>query len=171
MSRDGRAAVPAGPPFRFLPQALLEPRRPLLAIAVGWAAAFFPSLLLSLMVRTALPQVGQPDFTIVSPYELALVIVFAPVVETLVMAAVLALLLTFLKPGHAVLASAVGWGLAHSAIAPAWGLVIWWPFLVFSTLFVTWRKRSLLLALAIPAAVHGLQNSLPALLLFYRVGA
>ena len=66
----------------------------------------------------------------------------------------------------AVLVSAVGWGIAHSLAAPAWGLVIWWPFLIFSTLYVTWRQHSLIAGLAMPAAVHGLQNILPALLMF-----
>jgi hypothetical protein len=44
--------------------------------------------------------------------------------------------------------------------------VIWWPFLIFSILYVTWRQRSLAAALAVPAMVHGLQNLLPALLVF-----
>jgi hypothetical protein len=43
--------------------------------------------------------------------------------------------------------------------------VIWWPFLVFSTLFVTWRDRSLWLAFALPMCVHALQNLPPALLI------
>jgi len=46
-------------------------------------------------------------------------------------------------------------------------LVIWWPFLVFSTLFVTWRDRSLTLAFLIPMCVHALQNLLPAILVAY----
>jgi len=45
--------------------------------------------------------------------------------------------------------------------------VIWWPFLVFSTLFVTWRQRSLWLAFAIPMCVHALQNLLPSLLVAF----
>ena len=168
MTPDRWAVAPAAMPF--LPKALLEPRNPVRAILVGWAAAFLPSILLSVVVRTLLPEVGQPAIAIDTPYALSLVIFLAPLIETLIMAAVLGVMLLFLKPAHAVLASAVGWGLAHSAIAPAWGLVIWWPFLIFSTLFVTWRKRSLAAAIAIPAAVHGLQNSLPALSLYYGVG-
>ena len=92
-----------------------------------------------------------------------LVVIVAPLLETLIMAGFLALLLWLLPPTAAVLVSALGWGVAHSLAAPAWGLVIWWPFLVFSVLYVTWRKRSLLLALAIPAATHALQNLIPTL--------
>ena len=162
------APAAAGPNLPFLPRVLLEPRRPLVAILVGWAVAFLPSIALSALVRTILPAVGQPDIRIDSAYLFAMVTLFAPLTETLIMAAVLALLLTFLRPTQAVIVSAVGWGIAHSLLAPAWGLVIWWPFLVFSTLFVTWRKRSLFAALAIPALVHALQNSLPALALLMQ---
>ena len=94
-----------------------------------------------------------------------LVTLFAPVVETLIMAAVLELLLRIVPPGWAVALSALGWGIAHSLQAPTWGLVIWWPFLIFSMLYVTWRKRSILAAIGIVAAVHALNNLIPALLL------
>jgi len=72
-----------------------------------------------------------------------------------------------MRPAWAIVVSALGWGIAHSSVAPIWGLVIWWPFLVFSTLFVTWRQRSLGLAFAIPMVVHALQNLLPSLLVAY----
>jgi hypothetical protein len=93
-----------------------------------------------------------------------LLALFSPILETLIMAGVLSILLRVISPTAAILASAVGWGIAHSLAAPSWGLVIWWPFLVFSTLFTVWRDRSLWLALAIPAAVHMLQNVGPALI-------
>jgi hypothetical protein len=86
------------------------------------------------------------------------------------MGVVLLILLLFLSPTAAIVVSAIGWGVAHSLVAPMWGLVIWWPFLVFSTLFVAWRGRSLALAFAIPMAVHALQNLLPALLVAQGLG-
>ena len=49
--------------------------------------------------------------------------------------------------------------------APAWGLVIWWPFLIFSTLFVVWRQRGFFAGVGVAAATHALQNLGPALLL------
>jgi membrane protease YdiL (CAAX protease family) len=94
-----------------------------------------------------------------------LLVVFAPIVETLIMGAVLLLLERLFGFLPALLLSAIAWGLAHSLQAPAWGLVIWWPFLIFSLTFLVWRRRSLLLAFAMPAAVHGLQNLVPAVLL------
>jgi hypothetical protein len=83
------------------------------------------------------------------------------------MGAVLLVLVQLVPPWLAILVSVIGWGTAHSLVAPIWGLVIWWPFLIFSTLFVTWRSRSLALAFAIPMCVHALQNLIPALLVAY----
>ena len=65
---------------------------------------------------------------------LFLLVVFAPVVETLIMGGVLLILLRLVSPAVAVILSSLGWGIAHSMGAPTWGLVIWWPFLIFSTL-------------------------------------
>ena len=153
--------------LRFLPAAVREPRRPLLAILVGWALAFFPSLALSALTQLLLPSVERPDFEITEG-TILLFVLFAPFVETLIMAAFLELMLRVrIPPAVAIVLSAIGWGLAHSYMAPAWGLVIWWPFLIFSTLYVTWSKRSIAGAVLLVTAVHGLQNLLPALLLAY----
>jgi membrane protease YdiL (CAAX protease family) len=148
-----------------LPRPLLEARRPFLAIGVGWLTAFLPGLALAALVTTLLPPSAQPQFAVPNVLAVLLFVIFAPVVETLIMAVVLGLLLRVLPAAAAVVVSAIGWGIAHSLAAPAWGLVVWWPFLVFSTLYVTWRRRSLLAAIAIPAATHALHNLLPALLL------
>jgi hypothetical protein len=140
------------------------PRSALAAILVGWPLALLPSLALSVVVNALLPQVAGPSFNAKGQAVFALLVVFSPVLETLIMAGVLSVLLRLVSPTRAILASSVGWGIAHSLAAPSWGLVIWWPFLVFSTLFTVWRDRSLWLALAIPAAVHMLQNVGPAIL-------
>ncbi|WP_310469116.1 CPBP family intramembrane glutamic endopeptidase [Sphingomonas sp.] len=148
-----------------LPAPLLEPRRPALAIAVGWATAFFPSLLLGALLQGVMPDAARPEFNVSGLAAIGALVLFAPIVETLIMGAVLLILLRLVSPTWAVILSAIGWGLAHSSFAPVWGLVIWWPFLVFSTLFVVWRQRSLLAAFAVPAIVHALQNLGPALLI------
>ena len=154
------------PPISILPKAIREPRRPLASILVGWLTAFVPSIALAAAVGTLLPSGAQPQLALDTPLALGLAVIFAPIVETLIMGAALTVLLLFLPPAAAVLASALGWGIAHSLMAPAWGLVVWWPFVVFSTLYVTWRSRSLLAALAIPATVHALHNGLPATFAF-----
>jgi len=160
-----RREAPWTAPVRFLPRYLLEPRNAALAILVGWLTAFMPSILLGAAVGGLLPNLGQPQLPMTNEFALVLVVVVAPLIETLIMAAVLSLLLLLFPSTVAVLISALGWGVAHSLAAPAWGLVIWWPFLIFSVLYVTWRQRSLAAALAVPAATHALQNTLPALLL------
>ena len=73
--------------------------------------------------------------------------------------------LLILPPVAVVILSSIGWGIAHSLAAPIWGLIIWWPFLIFSTLYVTWRVKGKLNAVALVAIVHALNNFLPALLL------
>ena len=157
------------PPVAYLSKPILEPRRPLAAIFVGWLTALIPSLLLSAAVRALLPNVAQPDLKMTGATVFILVVIVSPIIETCIMAAILSLLLKFVSPTVAVLASAILWGIAHSTAAPAWGLVIWWPFIVFSTLFVTWRQRSLAIALAIPATTHALQNLIPSLILLSEI--
>lgn len=158
-------------PVSFLPQALREPRRPVRALAVAWLTAFVPSLALGAAASTLLPNSAMPEFPQMDQYLFWLIVVAAPVLETMIMGAALILLRLFVSPTIAVLASAAGWGIAHSIAAPAWGLVIWWPFLVFSTLFLTWRQRSLLGALCMAAAAHALHNLLPALMLVFGLEA
>ena len=114
-----------------------------------------------------IPEAQQPEFHVSGLAAIFALVIFSPVVETLIMGGILLVLLRLMPPWLAIVASALGWGAAHSSVAPIWGLVIWWPFLVFSTLFVTWRLRSLALAFAVPACVHALQNLIPALLVVY----
>lgn len=145
--------------------ALLEPVQPWRAVLVGWAMTTIPALLLSLIVASLLPQAARPEFGVIDLNLFVRLVVIAPLLETLIMATVLEILLLALPSNWAVAVSSVGWGIAHSLIAPSWGLVIWWPFLIFSTLYVTWRGQGRLLAIAIVFAVHALNNLGPALLL------
>jgi membrane protease YdiL (CAAX protease family) len=157
-------------PLAFLPKALFEPERPLRYVVLAWVCAFFPSLLLSAIASRLVPGAGPQFPEAVPGLLLFLLVVFAPVAETLIMGTVLLALDRLAGFLPAVLLSAAGWGLAHSFQAAAWGLVIWWPFLIFSIVFLTWRRRSLALAFGLPMVVHGLQNLGPALLLVSGVG-
>lgn len=168
MSTDALAIQPAFGSetlFRFLPRAIRTPERPLVAIGVAWLTAFPISILFALLGGLLLPNAQPPEFHVNGALAIFALVIFSPVVETLIMGAVLLVLLRFLRPAVAIVLSAAGWGIAHSMAAPAWGLVIWWPFLIFSTMFVTWRSRSLWLAFALPMCVHALQNLAPALLI------
>jgi hypothetical protein len=155
--RDQAPALP------FLPRPLLEARRPLIAIPLGALTAFVPSIILSALVMWLLPQGEGPRFAMDGVLALFALVVIAPIAETLIMGSVLLILLRLVGPTAAVVASSAAWAVAHSLAAPLWGLIIWWPFLIFSTLFVVWRRRSLAAAFAVPAAVHALHNLAPAL--------
>ena len=165
-ARSGRL-ISWTPPLSWLPRALLEPANPSKAIVVGWAFAFPASILFAAIIHWIAPGARQPEFPPhTDPVILIGAVVFlSPIAESLIMGAVLLILLRFLTPTWAVIVSAIGWGIAHSTMVPIWGLVIWWPFLIFSTLFVAWRERSLWLAFGMPMIVHGLQNLPPTLLL------
>jgi membrane protease YdiL (CAAX protease family) len=131
----------------------------------AWALVLLPSLLLSLTVSVSVPGAEGPDLPISGPVMIALITLFGPFVETLIMAALLLVLQRLVGFGPAVLLSSLGWGLAHSWGAPTWGLVAWWPFLIFSTVFLTWRARGTWTAILIVTAIHVLQNSFAVALL------
>ncbi|QNM83267.1 hypothetical protein H8M03_02660 [Sphingomonas sabuli] len=171
MTPDAAAPVPigAGTPLKYLPKAIRVPEHPVRAILVGWLLAFPISIALSVVAASLFPEASPPSFKVDGFVTLFGLVVFAPVAETLIMGGVLLVLLLFLPPAAAVIVSAAGWGIAHSLMTPIWGLVIWWPFVIFSTLFVTWRTRSYWLAFAVPAATHALQNLIPALLIVQGV--
>ena len=156
--------------LRFLPRAIRTPERPFRAIAIGWLTAFPASIVFAALGALLLPQAKGPEFHASGGLAMFALVVFSPVIETLIMGSVLLVLLRLFSPTVAILISAVGWGVAHSTMAPIWGMVIWWPFLIFSTLFVVWRQRSLWLAFGLPMAAHGLQNLVPSLLLLTGKG-
>ncbi len=144
---------------------MLEPRRPLRAILVGWLTTSIPALALAALVAWLFPNAVSPDLPVGGFYPLLLVVAISPLLETLIMALLIELGLLVLPPLFVVLLSSIGWGVAHSLAAPVWGLIIWWPFLIFSTLYVTWRGEGRGKAIAVVAAVHALNNLGPALLL------
>ena len=153
-------------PLAVLPPLLFRDRRAWLAILVGWLLTIVGSLVLSTIIERLVPGRPGPDLGDTSgPMKLFLVAGFSPVVETLIMAGVLGLLLRWLAGWQAVIASSALWGIAHSLATPLWGAVIWWPFLIFSTLYVTWRPQGFWRAVGIVIAVHVLQNLFPALLI------
>jgi hypothetical protein len=149
----------------FLPKPIREARNAPLSVVTAWATSFFPSIALAYLLSLVFPDAAHPEFNLPPALVLFAVVIFAPVIETLIMGTVLLVLLRFVSPATAILVSAVGWGVAHSVQVPIWGLTIWWPFLVLSTLFVAWRERSLWAAFTLPMIAHALQNLPPALLI------
>ena len=153
--------------LKFFPATMREPRRAWLAILTGWALSIVGSIALAALSRAIAPTLAAPDFPMKGPTAFFMLVVFAPFLETLMMAGLLSLLLRFLPPATSVLLSALAWGVAHSSMALGWGLVIWWPFLIFSTLYVVWRQRGFWIAVAIAATTHALQNLAPGLVVAF----
>jgi hypothetical protein len=140
-------------------------------VARAWVVTLVPSLLLAILVGLLAPQAQRPDIEIHGLQMVLFVTVLGPLLETLVMIPPLLLLNRFAGAGPAVVGSALLWGVVHGLQAPVWGLVIWWPFLIFSIAMLTWRERGLGIAILIVALIHGLQNSVPAALLLIGGGS
>jgi hypothetical protein len=139
--------------LRFLPAPLREPRRAWLAILTGWLLSLLGSVALAAIVGTVAPDLAKPDFDgIKGMTAIFLIVVFSPLIESLIMGGILVMLLRFLSPAAAILSSAL-----------LWGFTIWWPFLIFSTLFVVWRQNGFWAGVGVAAAAHALQNLGPGL--------
>ena len=159
-------SVPRPPYLNFLPRFLFSSHGSKPGYIVrAWLLTFLPSLLLSALVSSLAAGAEQPDLPTQGTVALLAIVLFAPAVETLLMAPPLLLLSRWLGAGPAVLLSAAGWAIVHSLAAPVWGLVVWWPFLILSIAFLTWRSVGLPTALLIAASIHALHNAAGAALL------
>ena len=150
----------------FLPAPLFEDRRAWLAIPLAWALTLAGSVAIGWVLSRLVPGGVGPDLGHANPVvQFVGIAIVSPVLETMLMAGILALLTRWLANWQAVVASAAIWGVLHSLMAPLWGAVIWWPFLIFSTVYLTWRPRGWWTAVAVAASVHVLQNTGPAVLI------
>ena len=88
-----------------------------------------------------------------------------PAIETLLMSFVL-WVLSFFTKRMVLLAviSALIWAILHSLAASAWGLVVFWPFFIFSCSYLAWRQKAWWRAVWVTCCVHTFQNFLPGLL-------
>ena len=146
----------AGPAWRYI--LFAWPVVALPALALGWVSS-------KLAPDLAGPSVAGASFGVVA----FAVVIVSPLVETIVMTGPVVLLDRWLGPLPAVIGSAAIWGVAHSLAAARWGLVIWWPFLIFSIAWLSWRGRGYWRAVGIVFAIHALNNAGPiAVLLFAR---
>lgn len=161
--------------LRFLPRFLFEADGAAWRyILKAWPVTLLPSLALAALLSVATPEAVKPEFGSggglgVAALVASLVLI-GPFLETLIMAAVLEILVRVVRPGVAVILSAVLWGLAHSfgglltgiGAVPTWGLVVWWPFLILSIVYLTWRGHGRFKAILVATAIHGLQNAVGA---------
>jgi hypothetical protein len=137
-----------------------------------------PSIMVSILVSVSgmFPEDASPPFP-VRNFESAvasipILVILCPIVETLLMSFGLKLISLFTKK-QVILAvlSAILWALLHSLVSPAWGLVVFWPFFVFSSAYIAWRRKSWLKAFWVAACIHALQNLLPSIALVILLGS
>jgi hypothetical protein len=164
---NSQAPAPVRQPhLRFLPSFIADTERnKALYVLKAWLLTLLPSMALAVIAGSLVGNESGPKFDASGPVLLFLLVVFAPVVETLIMVLPLLLLNRLFGPTAAVILNALGWGIAHSMEAPAWGLIIWWPFFVFSTIVLVWRKKSLATGMLLVMCIHAMQNAGPALLM------
>jgi hypothetical protein len=133
---------------------------------LAFPLALLPSIGLYTLAMIVVDALGldhaafsAPDRTI-SFWELFGGLVFAPIVETLL----LSLLLTVLSVASAhrnfvAATAAILCGLAHGTYGLLWFFGTAWSFFVFSYGFLAWRKVSYLHAFVAAAAPHALLNA------------
>lgn len=126
-----------------------------------------PSVLMSILVTASglFGQVGpEIDPNMPVPAIVFSFLILSPIFETLLMSLLFLILSLFIKskPKLAI-ASAILWALLHSLASPPWGLIIIWPFYVFSCAYLTWRSQSWFKAFWVTACIHFLQNLLPSI--------
>jgi membrane protease YdiL (CAAX protease family) len=123
-----------------------------------------PSIIIALILGLsgAITEDTGPEFEGSTLGLLITLVIISPLLETLLMSGGL-WLLSFITRRQVLLAviSACIWAVMHSLLAPAWGLVVMWPFFVFSCSYLAWRKRSWWHAILVASCVHAFQNILP----------
>ena len=163
-------------------------------VVKAWLLALLPSILLATAVSLVAPdaQIHLPTGDVVNghgllgqdggvapdaqrvdiplrgnmlPVMIVLLVAVGPLLETLLMTPVVLGVNRVAGAGPAVVVNAMLWGIVHSLQRPVWGLVVWWPFLILSIALVTWRARGIGTAILIVTCIHGLQNSVTAVLL------
>jgi len=129
--------------------------------------SFVPSILLSFVLGAAgvMTEESGPELGGFGPgIDFAMIVWVSPVVETLLMGVILKALSFISRRRYVLAAMSCGvWAGLHSLCSPAWGLVVFWPFFVFSCSYLAWRRRSWRHAVCVTSLIHMLHNLLPGL--------
>jgi len=100
-------------------------------------------------------------------FAFLLLVIIGPSVETLLLSFGIWLLSVCVRAKAAIVVmSALLWACLHSLQSPPWGLIVFWPFVVFSCAYITWRQKSWLKAIWVAFCIHAIQNLLPAIAMF-----
>lgn len=150
----------------WVPSVLRYPDKPWLTLVVAPLLTLPGALALSALAAAVVPDLERPKFPPLPwLWQLFSLVIFSPIAETLIMAGLLGLFRRWLGVVPAILLSAALWGAAHSYAAAAWGLIVWWPFVIFSLIYLVWRQKGFWTGIAMAASAHLLHNLMPAILL------
>jgi hypothetical protein len=141
---------------------------------IAWHVALLPSIALVALAyvifSTAGADVGalQKPARDIANRNVWITVLAAPIVETLVLAAGIALI-GLITPHREVIAiiSALAWGGLHAWFYPLWFFGVVWSFYVFSRGYLAWRPVSVKHALGAAAVPHALVNSSALLMQFF----
>jgi hypothetical protein len=130
------------------------------------ALAAVPSIILAYVVVAILKVLSIdtagliPDLSLDSPSFVLVLIVVAPLVETVVVIVALKVIRILVKsPTLSSSISGVGWGIAHGLQAPLWFFGTFWSFFVFSRAYLTWRNIGRSRGFGAACLPHAIQNT------------
>lgn len=128
--------------------------------------ALIPSLVLYQCVEWLLIFLGvdvtaiSPPKIVGTPGEIFGIVIFSPVIETLILAYMLTILSSSsLRRIWVVVIAAIAWGCLHGIVARLWFFGTVWSFFMFSCAYLVWRTVSFRKALLAAALPHVLINS------------
>ena len=122
--------------------------------------SLIPTVLLAAMLIKVMPDKGLPIQGALS-YALLIFLVIGAWIETMLMWPILGILKLFIdKQLTIAFLSSIIWGILHSLSMPTRGLIIWWPFFVYSLCFLSWETKSLGKAILLTSFVHMFHNVL-----------
>jgi hypothetical protein len=141
---------------------------------IAWHVALIPTFLLLLAAHAFFSATGADVEALQKPArEIArrsvwITLVVAPLVETVILAAVVTVLARFIRNANIVAAiSALAWAGLHAAFYPLWFFGVVWSFFVFSRGYLAWQPVSYKHAFGAAAVPHALVNSSALLLQFF----
>ncbi len=126
-----------------------------------------PSMIIAAILGTTglMTEENAPELDMGNPVISFIgIVIAAPVIETLFMAAGL-WLLSFItqRPLRLAAINAILWAILHSLASPFWGLGIVWPFFVFSCGYLAWRRKAWWRGIFVAICIHAFQNFFPGL--------
>lgn len=132
---------------------------PSVYIVKAFGISIIPIMLLAFILLSIFPEAQEPEYSTIGVSAYFGAVIFSPLVETLLLWGIILIISNFIKStwGIAIL-SAFICGVFHSLLAPMWGVIIFWSFVVFSISFIEWRKISKKSAFFITMSIHMCQN-------------